>query len=134
MSIELTYLLYAVILLLVHILVQATLSDLSKGIGWALGPQDEAREQNVIADRVQRALRNYLETFAGFAALALLLAVNDISTDLSASGAALYFWARVAYIPIFVSGLPLVRSVAWFASIAGLVMMILAALGGPAAG
>ena len=134
MSIELTYLLYAVILLLVHILVQATLSDLSKGIGWALGPQDEAREQNVIADRVQRALRNYLETFAGFAALALLLAVNDISTDLSASGAALYFWARVAYIPIFASGLPLVRSVAWFASIAGLVMMILAALGGPAAG
>ena len=134
MSVELTYLLYAVILLLVHILVQATLSDLSKGIGWALGPQDEAREQNVIADRVQRALRNYLETFAAFAALALLLAVNDISTDLSASGAALYFWARVAYIPIFASGLPLVRSVAWFASIAGLVMMILAALGGPAAG
>ena len=39
MSVELTYLLYAVILLLVHILVQATLSDLSKGIGWALGPQ-----------------------------------------------------------------------------------------------
>jgi len=131
MTPELTYLLYAVILLIAHILIQATLSDLSKGILWALGTQDEHRDQNVIAGRVQRALKNYLETFPAFVALALLLAITERSTGLSATGAALYFWARVAYVPAFASGIPLTRSVAWLASIGGLVLMIIAAMGAP---
>ena len=125
MTPELTYLLYAVILLIAHIFVQATLSDLSKGIGWALGPQDEPREQNVLASRIQRALRNYLENFPAFAALALIIAVTEASTELTILGATIWFWARVAYIPAFASGIPFVRSVAWFASIGGLVCMIL---------
>ncbi|SHG90353.1 Uncharacterized conserved protein, MAPEG superfamily [Cognatiyoonia sediminum] len=125
MTSELTYLLYTVILLIVHVLFQATLSDLSKGLGWALGPQDEPRDQNAVADRVQRALRNFLETFPAFAALALMLAVTDSGTAQSALGAAVYFWARIAYIPAFASGLPLVRSIAWFTSLGGLLLMIL---------
>ncbi len=125
MTPELTYLLYAVILLIAHIFVQATLSDLSKGIGWALGPQDEPREQNVLASRIQRALRNYLENFPAFAALALIIAVTEASTELTVLGATIWFWARVAYVPAFASGIPLVRSIAWFASIGGLVCMIL---------
>tara|TARA_B110000285_G_scaffold231954_1_gene301873 strand:+ start:5731 stop:6117 length:387 start_codon:yes stop_codon:yes gene_type:complete len=125
MTVELTYLLYAVILLIAHIIIQATFSDLSKGIFWAIGPQDEPRDQNAIADRIQRALRNYLETFPAFAALAILIAVAERSSALSMNGAALYFWARVAYVPAFASGIPLVRSVAWFASLGGLAMMVL---------
>ena len=125
MTPELTYLLYTVILLVAHVLVQATLSDLSKGIGWALGPQDEPRDQNVIAGRVQRALRNFLETYPAFAVMALMLAITDSGTAQSALGAAVYFWARIAYIPAFVSGIPLVRSIAWFTSLGGLVLMIL---------
>ncbi len=125
MTPELNFLVYGVILLIVHVIVQATLSDLSKGIGWALGPQDERREQNVVADRVQSALRNYLETFPAFAALALALAVSELDNDLSAAGAALWFWARVVYIPAFASGIPLVRSVAWFVSIGGIVLMLI---------
>ena len=125
MTPELQYLVYGVILLIVHVLVQATFSDLSKGLGWALGPQDEDREQSAIASRIQRALRNYLETFPAFIALALTLAVTEMGTATSALGAAIWFWARVAYIPAYASGIPLVRSVAFFASLAGLVMMIL---------
>ena len=125
MTPELQYLVYGVILLIVHTLVQATFSDLSKGIGWALGPQDETREQSVTAARIQRALRNYLETFPAFIALALILAVTETGNGTSALGAAVYFWARIAYIPAYASGVPLVRSVAWFASMAGLAMMLL---------
>lgn len=125
MTPELTYLVWAVGLLIVHILVQATFSDLSKGLGWALGPQDESRDQNAVAARIQRALRNFLETFPAFAALALIIAQTDASTGTTAFGAALYFWARVAYVPAYASGMPLLRSVSWFASIAGLLMMLL---------
>lgn len=35
MTPELTYVTYAVILLVVHAIIQATFSDLSKGLGWA---------------------------------------------------------------------------------------------------
>ena len=125
MTPELTYLLWAVLLLIVHVIVQATFSDLSKGLGWALGPQDEPREQNLVAGRIERALRNYLETLPAFLALALVLALTESGNGTSATGAALWFWARVAYIPAYASGIPLVRSIAWFASIGGLVMMIL---------
>lgn len=129
MTPELTYLTYAVILLIAHALIQATFSDLSKGIGWALGPQDEDRDQAPIAARIQRALKNYLETLPAFIALALMLAVTERGTDTSALGAALWFWARVAYVPAYASGLPLVRSVAWFASLVGLALMIIPLLG-----
>jgi len=125
MTPELTYLLYAAILLVAHCLIQATLSDLSKGIGWALGPQDEAREQSVIAGRMQRSLRNYLETLPAFVALAAIIAITGQGTETTAMGAALYFWARIAYIPCYVSGVPVIRSIAWFASLAGLALMAL---------
>ena len=129
MTPELTYLTYAVILLIAHMIIQATLSDLSKGIGWALGPQDEPRDQNVIAGRVQRALTNYVYNLPAFIALALMLKVTDLGTDTTATGAALWFWARVVYIPAYASGLLLARSVVWFTSIGGLVLMILPLLG-----
>ena len=124
MTPELQYLVYGVILLIAHVIIQATFSDLSKGLGWALGPQDETRDQSVVAARIERSLRNYLETFPAFAALALILAVTELGNATSALGAAVWFWARIAYIPAYASGVPLVRSVAWFASLAGLAMMI----------
>ncbi|MEM8577302.1 MAG: MAPEG family protein [Pseudomonadota bacterium] len=129
MTPELTYLTYAALLLVAHALVQATLSDLSKGIGWALGPQDSHRDENLVAGRVRRALRNYLETLPAFVILALTLTVTERATETTALGAALYFWARVAYIPAYASGVPLVRSVAWFASLAGLGLMVPPLLG-----
>ena len=122
---ELTYLVYAVILLIGHMFVQATFSDLSKGLGWALGPQDETREPSVVAGRLERALRNYVYNLPAFIALALVLAVTEANTASTATGAAIWFWARLAYVPAYASGIPLVRSIAWFASLAGLAMMIL---------
>ena len=129
MTPELTYLTYAVILLIVHMLVQASLSDLSKGILWALGSQDEPRPQNAVAGRVDRALRNYVYNLPAVIALALTLAVTGLGTEQTALGAAIWFWARVAYVPCYASGIILVRSVAWFASLAGLALMILPLLG-----
>ena len=124
MTAELTFLVYAVLLLIAHMFVQATVSDLSKGIGWAIGSQDEARTPSVLAGRLERALRNYVYNLPAFIALALTLKVTDLGTASTATGAALWFWARVAYVPAYASGVPLIRSVAWFASLVGLALMI----------
>ena len=131
MTPELTYLTYGVLLLIAHVLLQATLSALSKGIGWALGPQDEQREQNAVAARIERALWNYVTYFPAFAATALALTVTNLNTETTALGAAIWFWARVAYVPAYASGIPLVRSVAGIVSMAGLIMMVLGLFGTP---
>ena len=133
MTPELLYLTYATLLLIAHTVIQATLSDLSKGLGWALGPQDEKREQNAIAARVERALTNYLAYFPAFAAMALALTVTNLNTETTALGATIWFWARVAYVPAYASGIPLVRSVAWIVSMVGLIIMVLGMFGTPAA-
>ncbi len=124
MTPELTYLTYAVILLIVHMFVQASASDLSKGLDWALGPQDEQRDPSVVAGRLERALRNYVYNLPAFIALALMLKVTDLGTSTTAFGAALWFWARVAYVPAYASAIPFTRSIAWFASLVGLGLMI----------
>ncbi len=129
MTPELTYLTYAVLLLIVHMFVQATLSNLSKGLDWALGSQDEPRDQNAIAGRVQRALTNYVYNLPAFIALALMLKVTDLGTTTTATGAAVWFWARVAYIPAYASGIQMIRSIAWFTSLVGLTLMIIPLLG-----
>ena len=129
MTPELTYLTYAVILLIVHMFIQATFSALSKGIGWAIGTQDEARAPSPVAGRLERALTNYAYNLPAFIALALMLKVTDLSTETTALGAAIWFWARVAYVPAFASGLPFGRSIAWAASLVGLALMIPPLLG-----
>ena len=39
-------------------------------------------------------------------------------------GTALYFWARVVYVPLYAFGVPYVRGLVWLVSIAGLAMII----------
>lgn len=130
MTPELTYLAYAVILLLVHMVVQAGASDLAKGVGWALGSRDEARDPGVLGGRLERALTNYAYNFPAFAALALTLKLIELGNETTALGAAIWFWARVAYVLAYASGIPMLRSVAWITSIAGLVMMLLPLVAG----
>jgi uncharacterized MAPEG superfamily protein len=43
-------------------------------------------------------------------------------------GAQIYFWARLIYVPVYAAGIPVVRTLIWAVSIAGLVMVLLAAL------
>ena len=45
---------------------------------------------------------------------------------LKAWGAALYFWARVAYIPLYAFGVPYIRSLVWLVSLAGLILIFAA--------
>lgn len=123
MNYELTYLAWSIPLLLVHIAVQGIAKDLGVSVKWALGPQDEQPETGKIAGRAARALRNFLETYPAFVAVALLIVATDQSTTLTAAGAALWFWARIAYLPVYLSGIPGIRSLVWFLAVIGLLMM-----------
>ena len=130
MSPLLTWLGWSVVLLLVQIVLQSSLAGLEFGPAYAAGPHDEERKpNNVYAGRADRALKNLLETYPAFVALALALALTAKTGGWGATGAQIWFWARIVYLPLYLLGIPYIRTVAWTVSIVGLIMMLIALLG-----
>ncbi|WDZ76325.1 MAPEG family protein [Ensifer adhaerens] len=126
-STEIWVLGWSAVFLIVHIIVQATSLDLAGDLGfkYLLGPRDEQKvPKSVIAGRLLRALRNMLETYPVFAALALALAVTGKTGGLGAIGAVTWLLARVVYSLLYVAGVPVLRTLVWFVSIIALLLMV----------
>ena len=96
------------------------------GLQWAAGPRDEPRRPEGIAARLRRAQSNLMETFPFFAAAILACHIAGREGGLALTGAELYFWARLVYVPLYALGVPLVRSIAWGVSLAGLILVLAA--------
>ena len=77
-----------------------------------------------MAARVDRALRNFLETFPFFAAAVLAVVATQRTDADTALGAQLYFWARLAYVPIYAAGIPYLRTVVWAVGFWGIVKLL----------
>ena len=125
MSVELKLLAWSVLLLIVHIAVQGAFVAPLRGAVWNAGPRDEGQPPlGKYPGRAQRALENFKETYPAYVALALALAVTSRTGGLGALGAWLWFAGRIAYLPLYLLGIPWLRSVAYGVSLAGLVMML----------
>jgi uncharacterized MAPEG superfamily protein len=124
-STEIAVLAWSVVLLLLQIIIQGTAAaDL--GSKYLLGPRDEKLEsRNVLAGRLGRALQNLLETYPAFIALALALVVTGKAGGIGATGAWLWLIARVFYLVLYAVGIPVARTIAWLASIVGLLLMLI---------
>ena len=120
---ELIVLGWSLVLFLAHMTVQSSTAMRDRGSAFNAGPRDDPKPLGRIAARAERAFANYKETWPVFAALALGLAVFGRSGGLAATGAWIWFAARVVYLPLYVLGVPYVRSLSWAVAGAGLVMM-----------
>lgn len=126
-SIEMQMLWLSAALGLAQVVLVIVCSGLAGRTTWALGPRDEAAPPfGKIGGRLDRALSNFVQTFPIFAAAVLMAVALNRHTQLSELGAQLYFWARVAYVPLYAAGIPAVRTLVWTAGFAGIVMVILA--------
>lgn len=126
MAVELQMLAWSIVLGLVQILLAAAVATRERGLAWNAGPRDKALPPpGAVAGRLERASRNFLETFPLFAAAVLAVIAAGVADERTALGAQLYFWARVVYVPLYAAGVPYVRSIAWAVSIAGLLMVLL---------
>ena len=124
-----TLLAWSVVLLLVQVAMQAVSGVLEGGLPYAMSARDEGRKvQSLYAGRISRALDNLLETYPAFVALALALAVTGKTGGTGLLGAQIWFWSRVVYVPIYITGIPGVRTLVWAASVIGLVMMLIGLL------
>jgi uncharacterized MAPEG superfamily protein len=126
MTIELKMLALSIVLGLVQVVLSAQSKNLQHGYRWAAGPRDEPRPQLVgIAGRLERAFTNFLETFPLFAAAILIAHAAGRHDWMTTWGSQLYFWARVVYLPLYVFGVVLVRSLVWNVATLGIVLILL---------
>ncbi len=91
-----------------------------------MSPRDEQRPLTGVGARVQRAFANYMQTFPFFAAAVLLAYATGRHSWLTVTGAQAYFWARVIYVPLYATGVPVARTVAFVISLVGIVMILVA--------
>ena len=77
-----------------------------------------------VAGRLDRAQRNFLETFPLFAAAVLIAHVAGRHSWMTEWGAQLYFWGRVVYLPLYAAGVPWVRSAVWVVAALGIVLVL----------
>ncbi len=130
MSVELQLLGWSVVLLIVHIAAQGALVTPIRGAAYNAGPRDDGPPPlGKHSGRAVRALENFKETFPAFIALALALAVAGKTGGMGALGAWLWFAARVVYLPLYLFGVPWLRTVVWSVSLVGLVLMLVRLLG-----
>ena len=125
MSFELTLLVWSVLILFLHIGIQSGLLTRDLGSRYNAGPRDEAKALSPLGGRAERALRNFLETWPAFIVLALAASVAGISTGLTQWGAGLYIAFRLAYIPLYLSGVPYLRSLSFLGACVGLLLMFI---------
>lgn len=64
------------------------------------------------------------ETFPFFAAAVLAVVLTQRASPETALGAQVYFWARLAYVPLYAAGVPYARTLVWAASIWGLLQVL----------
>ena len=126
-TIEIKLLIAAVIMGLAH-LVLATVAGSGghRDTAWLLGPRDDPRPVSGQAARLSRAYANFEETFPIFAVLVIAIVITGKTGDQSRFACWLYLLGRLAYIPLYWLGLPVVRTLAWTASMVGIVWLVVA--------
>ncbi len=90
------------------------------GLALAFGNRDNLPDASPLAGRAERAARNMLENLVLFAALLLAGHLGGVKGSRLELGAELFFWARVAYFPIYLAGLRYIRTAAWWVGVVGL--------------
>lgn len=127
MSTEFWCLFLAMILALVHLTAASFTFKAQVGNRYAVGARDEDLRPSGVAGRLDRAQRNFLETFAIFAAAVLLLVVLDREGGwLSQVGSLLYLGGRVLFLPLYAAGTPWLRTFSWNIATLGLAFVMAA--------
>lgn len=125
MPVEIQMLAWSVLLGVVQLFIAAALMTRQRGLKWNAGARDGSPPPLTgVAGRADRAFRNFLETFPFFAAAALAVVATGTGDSVTALGAHLFFWARLAYVPLYLAGIPYVRSAVWGASLLGMLMVL----------
>ena len=92
-----------------------------------LGNRDNLKEATPMGGRAERAAKNSIEAAVFFVPLALIANAAGLDAEVML-GAQIAFWARIAYVPIYIAGIKYLRSLVWIVGVVGYGMMVAAML------
>jgi uncharacterized MAPEG superfamily protein len=95
-----------------------------QGLKLAFGNRDDLPPATPLAGRAQRCAANTLENFVLFAALVLAAQLKGVDAAQVLLGAKLFFWARLAYIPVYYAGIAYLRTGVWLVGVAGMGLIL----------
>jgi uncharacterized MAPEG superfamily protein len=99
------------------------------GLKVAFGNRDDVPEPSPWVARADRAAKNMFENLVLFCCLILAARLANAPQDRVVLGARIFFFARVAYIPIYLAGVTHLRTLVWSVSVVGMGIIGVAALG-----
>ncbi|MBO6505539.1 MAG: MAPEG family protein [Kordiimonadaceae bacterium] len=123
MTPELDLLLWSVILTFVLILIPAGEALRRNGAEAQGGARDNLPEPSIFNRRATRLYKNMLENMVLFTPLVLITHLAEASNSMTLLGAQIFFYSRVAHAVIYLAGWPMIRPLAWFASVIGMGMI-----------
>lgn len=93
------------------------------GLLYAASARDENEPEGELLGRAERALRNFQETWPVFIVLTLIGHLAMPGEPLMFWGAIVWFAARLAYLPLYLFGVFMIRSLVWNVTLLGLIIM-----------
>jgi uncharacterized MAPEG superfamily protein len=123
MTPDLMYLIWAAVLTVVLVVIAVLGATQQMGLVTLAGNREGLPELTGWAGRAQRAHRNMLESLVLFAILVFAAHVANAANSVTALGAAIFFWARIAHAVLYIAGVPWLRTLSWLASIIGLFLI-----------
>jgi len=123
-SMELTMLMWASILYVVQTLIAALAADIQNGVAWGLGNREVIPATEGWGGRAERAYVNMSESLLPFACLVLIAYTLDRTGELSTLGAEIFLVSRLAYAVLYIAGVKVMRSLAYFGGLIGIALII----------
>jgi uncharacterized MAPEG superfamily protein len=111
----------------VQLVAAAQAANAQYGLTWAASPRDvEMPPLKPIPGRINRNFRNYMETFPLFVAAVLVARATGVHDALTQWGAIAYLGGRIVYTALYVTGVPLIRSLFWNVAAFGMLAVLAA--------
>jgi uncharacterized MAPEG superfamily protein len=127
MSFELLILGAAIFWGFIQLVAAAQAANAQYGLKWGASPRDVAMPPlKPVPGRINRNFRNYMETFPFFAAAILTAQAAGVHNELTHWGSIAYIGARIAYTALYITGIPLIRSLFWNIAAFGMLVVLAA--------
>ena len=128
MTSELTLLFWSLAVYALYLGAQSLIYRWQYGVQFAATARDIEAPPGVALGRAERALRNFLETWPAFIILAVVAHFSHPGDATVFWGALVWFVGRVVYLPLYLFGVPYVRSLVWCVASTGLFIMFFGVL------
>ena len=128
MPFEIKMLGLAALLQFAQFVLMAVPVNMQLGPLYTAGNRDEEQRATGVAGRLKRAFDNHFDGLILFTIAVVVVVLGNASSPTTETGAWVYLAARVLYVPAYVSGVFLVRSLIWSVGFGATFVMLWVAL------